>query len=104
MVDVKLIQVEVAYARPDVQRIITVNIAEGSTIHAVILSSGILAIFPEIDLARQMVGIFSQQKLLTDIVKEGDRVEIYRPLIIDPKDARKKRAAKKIFLKNSLMF
>ena len=55
--------------------------------------SGILDIFPEIDLGKQKVGIFSQARGLMDIVKEGDRIEIYRLLVIDPKEARRKRAS-----------
>ncbi|EKD73119.1 MAG: hypothetical protein ACD_45C00457G0003 [uncultured bacterium] len=89
-----LIAVEVAYARPDRQRIVSVWVPAGSTIEMVIHQSGILAIFPEIDLTKQKIGIFCQLKELTDKVKEGDRVEIYRALLIDPKEARRKRASK----------
>ena len=86
------IHVEVAYAAEDRQEIISVEIDAGSTIERVIDCSGILEKFPEIDLMRQNVGVFSKQKKLTDLVEEGDRVEIYRPLLIDPKDARRKKA------------
>lgn len=91
MVTGKQILVEVVYARPDEQRIIPVWVEEGSTIETVIDRSGILLIFPEIDLNQQQVGIFSRRKELSDVVSEGDRIEIYRPLLIDPKEARRKR-------------
>ncbi|TAK76445.1 MAG: RnfH family protein [Gammaproteobacteria bacterium] len=85
-------KVEVAYAGRDRQEILAVEVKEGSTIETAIQQSGILALFPEIDLAKQKVGVFSKQKDLTDIVREGDRIEIYRPLIIDPKEARRAKA------------
>lgn len=95
MVAVKHISVEVAYATPEVQKIISLQVEEGSSIETVIDRSGILFIFPEIDLATQKVGIFSKLKKLSDVVHEGDRVEIYRPLIIDPKEARRQRVKPK---------
>jgi len=91
---IKKIKVEVAYADTKQQRILNIEVDEGSTIEKVIDSSGILEIFTDIDLSKQKVGIFSQQKKLDDIVREGDRVEIYRPLTLDPKEARKRRAKK----------
>lgn len=90
-----LINVEVAYATAAKQRIIKVKIEKGASIEKVIDCSGILEIFPEIDLTQQKVGIFSKSKKLTDLVQEGDRIEIYRPLIIDPKEARRARASGK---------
>lgn len=89
-----LINVEIAYARPDTQRIIKIQIAAGSTIEAAIKQSGILDIFPEIDLHKQKVGVFSKQGELGDEIHEGDRVEIYRSLTIDPKEARRAKAKK----------
>jgi uncharacterized protein len=89
----KLIKVEVAYATPSLQKIFLVEVEQGSSIETAIDRSGILEIFPEIDLGRQKVGIFSQVKDLSYTVQAGERIEIYRPLIIDPKDARRKRAA-----------
>ena len=86
------ITVEVAYAAAQKQQILTVTVPFASTIEKAIDCSGILDIFPEIDLTRQKVGIFSQQKKLTDILHHGDRIEIYRPLTIDPKEARRRRA------------
>jgi len=92
MVAVKTITVEVAYAKPDHQKVILVEIKEGSTLEQVIKASGILTLYPEIDLSKQKIGIFGKIKNLQDIIQVGDRIEIYRPLLIDPKEARRKRA------------
>lgn len=85
------LNIEVAYATPAQQRIIALQVDVGCTVEFAIQCSGILKLFPEIDLTKQKVGIFSKQTKLTDLVQEGDRIEIYRPLIIDPKEARRKR-------------
>jgi hypothetical protein len=92
MVSGKKIRVEVAYATPKKQKIIALELDEGCTIAQAIARSGILQIFTEIDLAHQKIGIFSKQKNLSDVLQEGDRVEIYRPLVMDPKEARRQRA------------
>lgn len=89
---VNKIKVEIAYATPSMQSIIAVEVTEGASIQEAIDLSGILIIFPEINLEQQQVGIFSQPKNLTDIVSAHDRIEIYRPLLIDPKKARRARA------------
>ncbi len=86
--------VEVAYATPEEQVILSVTAAEGATVQQVIEASGILQHFPEIDLAENKVGIFSKICKLEQPVNEGDRVEIYRPLLIDPKEHRRQRAVK----------
>ncbi len=88
------ILVEVAYARADTQVIIPLNVAAGATINAAILESGILERFPEIDISNCKVGIFGKLSKLDKELCEGDRVEIYRPLIADPKARRKERVAK----------
>ncbi|RDI48050.1 RnfH family protein [Aquicella lusitana] len=90
----KLIKIEVAYALPDQQRILALEVEAGCTIEEAIHRSGMLALFPEIDLTQQKVGIFSKARRLSDGVKEGDRIEIYRPLTIDPKQARRLKAKK----------
>lgn len=87
-------KVTVAYASPVKQSLISVAVEEGATLETVIDRSGILEMFPEINLMQQKVGVFGQIKLLTERVKEGDRIEIYRGLVIDPKEARKKRGKK----------
>lgn len=91
MVTAKKIKIEIAYATADKQSILMVELEEGATIEMAIDRSGIVMLFPEIHLSEQSVGIFSQKKKLSDTVKAGDRIEIYRSLMIDPKEARKKR-------------
>lgn len=88
----KDIVVEVAYARPELQQIIPVILANGHTVEDFILRSGILALFPEIELAQQAVSIFGKPSKLTDLPQQGDRIEINRSLLLDPKQARKERA------------
>lgn len=85
-------KVEVAYARPDVQLILEVDVAEGATVEEAIRLSGILERFPEIDLSTQKIGVFAKVAPLSQALREWDRVEIYRPLIADPKAARRQRA------------
>lgn len=88
------ITVEVAYALPNRQALLTISVSSTATIEQIIQQSGILQQFPQIDLAAQKVGIWSRPVKLDDNVKEGDRIEIYRPLIADPKDLRRRRAEK----------
>ncbi len=87
--------VEVAYALPDRQLLIALTVPEGTTLREAIEHSGLLAQFPEIDLTRNAVGVFGKLRALGDALEDGDRVEIYRPLIADPKVVRRQRAAKK---------
>ena len=87
------ILVEVAYAKPDVQVIIPLYVNVGTTLEQAIQQSGILNNFPEIDLNKNKVGIFSKLAKKDVELREKDRVEIYRPLIADPKEVRKQRAA-----------
>lgn len=88
------IMVEVAYALPDKQSLLVLSVDAGSTVQQVIETSGILQQYPAIDLQTQKVGVWSRTVKLTDAVKDGDRVEIYRPLLADPKDLRRRRAEK----------
>jgi putative ubiquitin-RnfH superfamily antitoxin RatB of RatAB toxin-antitoxin module len=88
------IKVEVVYALPEKQYLLKVRLAQGSTVEQAIAASGILELRTDIDLAKNKVGIFSRQVKLTDAVNDGDRVEIYRPLIADPKELRRQRAEK----------
>jgi putative ubiquitin-RnfH superfamily antitoxin RatB of RatAB toxin-antitoxin module len=87
------ITVEVVYAKPGEQVLEQLLVPADSTVETVIRSCGILQRFPEIDLAKNKVGIFGKATQLSATLQEGDRIEIYRPLIADPKEARKKRAA-----------
>ena len=88
------IRVEVAYALPEKQYLQRVTLSEGATVEEAIRASGLLELRSDIDLAKNKVGIFSRPAKLADAVQDGDRVEIYRPLIADPKELRRKRAEK----------
>ena len=93
MAHAEKIPVEVAYALPGKQVILPLSVAPGATIEQAIRNSGILDRFPDIDLGKNRVGVFGKPGKLTDTLHAGDRVEIYRPLIADPKEIRKQRAA-----------
>lgn len=86
--------IEVVYGTPTRQEIINCTIGVNTTVEQAILSSGIIEEFPEIDLAVNNVGIWNRAAKLTDIVKDLDRIEVYRPLLADPKEVRKRRAEK----------
>ena len=79
------IPVEVAFAAPDKQLILSIKVDEGASVESAIEHSGILSRFPEIDLTECKVGIFSKACKLDQGLRAGERVEIYRPLIADPK-------------------
>jgi len=83
---------EVAYATPSEQEIVAVEVEPGTTVAETIRLSGILQRFPEIDLARNPVGVFGKTVLLADVAHDGERIEIYRALRADPKTARRLRA------------
>ncbi|NJD08390.1 MAG: RnfH family protein [Methylococcaceae bacterium] len=87
-------RVEVAYAEPAEQALISLDLPEGSCAEDAIVRSGILERFPGIDLAHNKIGIFGKLCGLDRILVERDRVEIYRPLLAAPKEARRSRAAK----------
>lgn len=86
-----LIPVEVAYAKPDEQVLISLDIESTATVEQAIKKSNILSLFPEIDLTQNKIGIFSKFCTLNTTLREGDRIEIYRPLLADPKEVRKRR-------------
>lgn len=88
------INIEVTYALPEKQFLLPVKVEEGCTIEEAIIASGILALRDDIDLKKNKVGIYSRPAKLADVVQEGDRIEIYRPLIADPKELRRQRAEK----------
>lgn len=87
------IAVEVAYARPDVQVILPVQLPRGATVADALRDSRITERFPEIDLEQAKVGIFGKLTRMETELRPRDRVEIYRPLIADPKEVRRQRAA-----------
>ncbi|MES2355999.1 MAG: RnfH family protein [Pseudomonadota bacterium] len=88
----KELKIEVAYARPDLQKIIELKVAVGTTILDAVRQSKIVEYFPEIDLARNKVGVFGKLAKPEAVLRDQDRVEIYRLLIADPKESRRKRA------------
>lgn len=88
-------QVEVVYAGPEGQWVITTMLAPGSTVEQAIRRSGIENQVPGFTLAGKKIGIYAKAADLTTVVQNGDRIEIYRPLKVDPKEARRLRAGKK---------
>lgn len=92
----EMIKVEVCYALPNKQQIIALDVAAGTTVYAAAEQSGIVKQFPDLDLAAAKMGIFGKAvaKPKEQQLVNNDRVEIYRPLIADPKEVRKVRAAK----------
>jgi len=87
------INVEVAYALPEKQLMMPVNVDVGTTVGGAIVQSGIMMEFPDLDLEHSDVGIFGKATKMETVLQDGDRVEIYRPLIADPKEVRRQRAA-----------
>lgn len=88
------ISVEVVYALPQKQYLQQVRLEEGATVEQAIIASGLTRLRTDIDLSKNKVGIWSRPVKLQDEVRDGDRVEIYRPLIADPKALRRQRAEK----------
>lgn len=88
-----LIPVEVVYALPHEQLKLSLQVPANASVVEVVSQSGLLSSYPEIDLTTAVFGIFGRVCKPDTPVQEGDRVEIYRPLIADPKEARKRRAA-----------
>jgi len=88
------IQIEVVYGLPTRQELITIMVEDGTLLEQGIIESGILNAFEEIDLSINKVGIWNRSAKLTDTLRDLDRIEIYRPLIADPKEVRKRRAEK----------
>jgi hypothetical protein len=86
------IRVEVVYALPAKQEIIPVTVAEGACVQDAIEKSGLLEKYPDIDLKKNKLGIFAKLSKPETVLRDRDRVEIYRPLIADPKAVRKQRA------------
>lgn len=90
-----MITVEIVYAAPQRQALYRVEMGAERTVRAAIEASGVLNDFPDIELTRNRVGIFSRLVPLDTPLRDGDRVEIYRPLQADPKEARRRRAEKR---------
>ncbi|MEM5385246.1 RnfH family protein [Paraburkholderia phymatum] len=86
--------IEVCYALPDEQTLIRLELPQGATLRQAIDASGILTRHPDIDLTKQKTGVFGKLKPLDAVLADHDRVEIYRPLIVDPKVSRQRRVEK----------
>jgi putative ubiquitin-RnfH superfamily antitoxin RatB of RatAB toxin-antitoxin module len=86
------IRVEVVYALPERQYLRSISLVAGSTVEDAINASGLLELRSDIDLTKNKVGVYSRPVKLSDKLNDGDRVEIYRPLIADPKELRRQRA------------
>lgn len=87
--------IEVTYALPEEQVLIALDVEQGTTVEQAVKLSGILEQFSDIDLTKNKLGIFGKITKSDQILRDKDRVEIYRPLIADPKESRRKRAEKK---------
>lgn len=87
------LRIEVVYALPSKQQIASLTLPVGSTVRQAIEASGLLQKYPEIDLAKNKIGVFAKLTKPDALLRDQDRVEIYRPLIADPKEVRKQRAA-----------
>lgn len=94
--DNSVVAIEVVYALPDKQKLLRLAVPQGTTVRQAALTSGMDGFFPGLDLASAALGIFGKAVMKPEerVLEEGERVEIYRPLIADPKEVRKQRAAK----------
>ena len=91
-IESEMIHVEVVYALPHEQRVFNLVVNKAMAVEAIIVQSGVLELYPEIDLKENKVGVYSRNVRLDATVRDGDRIEIYRPLQADPKEIRRKRA------------
>lgn len=89
------IAVQVSYATPEREILLALRVAPGTTIGQAIAASGILIQCPGIDLATQPVGLYGKKQSMDTILRDHDRIELYRPLIADPKESRRRRAEKR---------
>jgi uncharacterized protein len=87
--------VEVVYALPLEQHMIPLEMSAGATVRQAVVASGMLGRHPDIDLGVARVGIWGRLVTLDSVLREGDRVEIYRPLRVDPKEVRRRRAGRR---------
>lgn len=93
MAEAEMINVEVCYAMAVKQDVVRVKLAAGANLEQALIASGLLAKYPEIDAKKNKFGIWNKLSKLDAALRDNDRVEIYRPLIADPKEVRKQRAA-----------
>ena len=95
MPDSAPLHIEVAYAEPGKQRLLAFQVACGTTARQAVLQSALPTEFPHVDFAAAPIGIFSKKVKDSAPLREGDRVEVYRALLIDPKENRRRKAAAK---------
>ncbi len=88
------LRAEVVYALPGVSHVVEVELPAGATLGDAVAASGLAARFPEVALRGDAVGVFGERRTLDSPLADGDRIEIYRPLRIDPKEARRRRATR----------
>ncbi len=86
-----MLEIEIVYGLADRQRLETLQVVEGTTARAAVLQSGIAEHFPEVNLHTAPLGIFGKRVKDETVLRQRDRIEIYRPLLIDPKEARRRR-------------
>jgi len=88
------LEIEVSYGLSDRQKLLSLTVDDGITVEQAITESGIMLLFPDIDLKVNKVGVWNKAVKLSELVQNLDRIEVYRPLIADPKEVRKRRAEK----------
>ena len=102
-----LIQIEVCYPLATKQEVVSLKVPAGTTVQAAIEASGLLAKYPEIDLKKNKLGIWNKLAKVDAVLRDKDRVEIYRPLIADPKEVKSKNPNKHLkilWVKNSYFY
>lgn len=87
-----MLEIEIVYGLADRQVLKSMTVTEGTTVREAALKSGLEVEFPELDLQQAPLGIFGKTVKDETVLRDGDRIEVYRPLLIDPKEARRKRA------------
>ena len=87
-----MLEIEIVYGLADRQVLKSMTVVEGTTVREAALKSGLEVEFPELDLQQAPLGIFGKVVKSETVLRDGDRIEVYRPLLIDPKEARRKRA------------
>ena len=87
-----MLEIEIVYGLADRQVLKSMTVVEGTTVREAALQSGLEVEFPELDLQQAPLGIFGKVVKGETVLRDGDRIEVYRPLLIDPKEARRKRA------------
>ncbi|MBL4830048.1 MAG: RnfH family protein [Aliivibrio sp.] len=94
MTNDNMVQVEVVYPLPNEQKVLNLVVRSDQTVEEIILQSGVLELYPDIDLKVNKIGVFSRNVKLDATVRNRDRIEIYRPLLADPKEIRMRKVAR----------